>query len=248
MHAAEQSVLVASARARSIKRKNALTAILCGSLPALLLSLYVPSRPGRWVIGLAIGLVWANAFEYFYHRYLLHWTKTSFGQGHLLHHSTVGTPQEAEHVTFGESPRYVALLFVINGLPVLAFESLGRVGIGAGILLGFTCYFVLVEEIHWRIHLGGWLPWGLCAARDYHIAHHDIPDGCFNVYLPLCDVLFGTFKPAPLPAASYSSRRAATRPLKPRILTWLFEEIFLYILLAWISLIIRYYSQPSGKA
>jgi hypothetical protein len=36
--------------------------------------------------------------------------------------------------------------------------------------------------------------------------------------------------------------------LKPRIVTWLFEEIFLYILLAWISLIVRYYSQPSGKA
>src|SRR5438128_8942041 len=94
------------------------------------------------------------------------WTKTSFGKGHLLHHSTVGTPEEAEHVTFGESPRYVAILFIINGLPVLAFDLLGRVGIGAGIMLGFTCYFVLVEEIHWRIHLGGWLPWGLRAARE----------------------------------------------------------------------------------
>ena len=89
---------------------------------------------------------------------------------------------------------------------------------------------------------------GLCAARDYHIAHHDIPDGCFNVYLPLFDVLFGTFKPAVVPAASQSSRHTVSRPLKPRIVTWLFEEIFLYILLAWISLIVRYYSQPSGKA
>lgn len=58
-------------------------------------------------------------------------------------------------------------------------------------LVGFTVYFISVEEIHWRIHLGGWLPPGLRRGREYHLAHHDIPDARFNVFLPIFDLVFG---------------------------------------------------------
>lgn len=58
--------------------------------------------------------------------------------------------------------------------------------------MAFAAYYLAAEEMHWRIHLGGWLPPGLRALREYHLAHHDRPDARFNVFLPLFDWLFGT--------------------------------------------------------
>lgn len=180
---------------RNLKRKNAITALLCGALPGLIASALFHPSPSGWALGMAIGLLWANAFEYFYHRYLLHWPKTSFGQGHLLHHLTTGTPREPEHVTFGSSPLWVAMLFATNGIPVLIADWRLGLGIAPGILTGFSLYMILVEEIHWQVHLGGWLPW-LHRIREYHMAHHDIPDGRYNVFFPVFDYVFGRIQPA----------------------------------------------------
>jgi hypothetical protein len=58
-------------------------------------------------------------------------------------------------------------------------------------LIAFAVYFIVVEEVHWRIHLGGWLPALLTSARSYHLAHHDIPNARYNIFLPLFDLLFG---------------------------------------------------------
>src|SRR5579872_7618135 len=88
------STTTSFAHACSLKRNNALTALLCGALPALLLAMYAPPSPRQWLIGLVIGLVWANAFEYFYHRYLLHHTRGTLGKGHILHHITSGRSEE----------------------------------------------------------------------------------------------------------------------------------------------------------
>ncbi len=185
----------ALAQGRRLKRTNALTALLCGALPGLFLGLATHPSLRPTFAGLAIGLLWANAFEYVYHRFLLHWPKSSFGKGHLLHHRTLGKPEEAEHVTFGSSPLYVAALFAVNGIPVvLAHFALGW-RIAPGILAGFSLYMIAVEEIHWRIHLGGRLPPGLGWARIYHMAHHDIADGRYNVFLPIFDLIFGNMRP-----------------------------------------------------
>src|SRR5512138_3655829 len=119
---------------RNLKRKNAITAMLCGAIPGLLASAVLHVSPRGWLLGIAIGLLWANAFEYFYHRYLLHWPKSVFGKGHLLHHMTTGAPEEPEHVTFGSSPLWVAMLFAINGIPTVLVDSWLRVGITPGIL------------------------------------------------------------------------------------------------------------------
>jgi len=43
--------------------------------------------------------------------------------------------------------------------------------------------------------MGGWLPPGLRSAQQFHLAHHDIPGGRYNVFLPLFDALLGTIKP-----------------------------------------------------
>jgi hypothetical protein len=60
-----------------------------------------------------------------------------------------------------------------------------------GILLGWTVYLIAAEEIHWRIHMEGWLAPGLRFARAYHMSHHDLPNTRYNVFLPFCDFLFG---------------------------------------------------------
>jgi sterol desaturase/sphingolipid hydroxylase (fatty acid hydroxylase superfamily) len=80
----------------------------------------------------------------------------------------------------------------MNGVPLLVADLLFKLAIATGVFVGFSVYFILLEEIHWRIHLGEWLPPGLGAARDYHLAHHDRPDARFNIFLPLWDILLGS--------------------------------------------------------
>ena len=172
---------------RSKKRNNAIVAVLSGAVPGIILSLYLPTSWQRWLIGITIGLVWGNAFEYAYHRWLLHWPQSSFGKGHLEHHMNVGTPEEGEHVTLGRSPLHIIPLFLSNGLLVIALDRLFNLRITPGIMVGWSLYLIAAEEVHWRIHMNGWLPPGFRFARAYHMSHHDIPNARFNVFLPLFD-------------------------------------------------------------
>src|SRR5579864_9650146 len=135
-----------------------MVAFLSGAIPGVILSFYFPPTWERWLIGIAIGLVWGNAFEYAYHRWLLHWPQSSFGKGHLEHHMNVDTPEEPEHVTLGRSPLHIIPLFLSNGLLVITLDRLLDLRITSGILVGWTIYLIAAEEIHWRIHLQGWLP------------------------------------------------------------------------------------------
>jgi hypothetical protein len=196
---------------RAKKRKNAIAAVLSGALPGVILSHYFPSDWRRWLLGLAIGLVWGNAFEYFYHRWILHRSRSRLARGHLEHHTNVGTPVEAEHVPLGKSPLHIAILFAANGMVVLAADLLFSIRISPGIFLGWTVYLITAEEIHWRIHLEGWLPPGLGFARAYHMAHHDTPDTRYNVFLPLFDLLLGSNH---LRANYHLSRRHSASPLR----------------------------------
>ena len=229
--------------ARKLKRNNALTAFLCGALPAALLAVYNPPNSMQWLLAIAVGLVWANGFEYFYHRFLLHRTRGRLGKGHILHHITSGKEEEVEHLTFGESPLYVAILFASNGLPVAVADLAWGFALAPGILLGFTAYFVAVEEIHWRIHLGGWLPAGLRAARSYHLDHHDIPEGRYNVFCPFFDFLLGTFKSASAPLAANTVVRPGRRSLWQAAQ----EEALLYTWIIGMALFIRLFCGTSSK-
>jgi hypothetical protein len=182
---------LAFAHGRAKKRNNALVAILSGAVPGLVVNYYVPADWKHWALGLAIGLIWGNAFEYAYHRWLLHRPRSSFGKGHLEHHMNVGTPEEAEHVSLGRHPYHIALLFASNGIVVLALDMLLHLQLTPGIFVGWTVYLIAAEEVHWRIHMDGWLPPGLLFARAYHMSHHDIPNARYNVFLPLFDFLLG---------------------------------------------------------
>jgi hypothetical protein len=190
------------------KRNNAIAALICGVVPAAILAVLTPASARHWLIGFVIGVVWANGFEYIYHRWLLHRPRSSFGKGHILHHSTLGQAEEPEHVTLGSSPLNVALLFVGNGILLVAMEALLRTGISAGVLLGWATYMIATEEIHWRIHLGGWLPPFLRWSRLYHFSHHDYPNARYNVFFPLFDLLGGNYR-LQSPVRSSSSSPAA---------------------------------------
>lgn len=187
-----ESGTTATARSKAIKRANALTSILSGGVPAVILGLLFPSDSETYGLGFLVGLLWANGFEYVYHRFLLHRPRSSLARHHLQHHAVTGTSAEAEQVNFGESPFWVMLLFAANGALIVAADLLLGLGIAPGVLIAFSVYYVVLEEIHWRVHLGGWLPPGLRSAKAYHLAHHDRPDARFNVFLPIFDWLLGT--------------------------------------------------------
>jgi hypothetical protein len=183
------------ARARGVKRVNAITALLSGSILSILVLKVVHFEaselaPLHLVAGFLAGLLYANAFEYVLHRFFLHWGEGFLVQRHGLHHDTAGAPQEPRYVNFATSPWVVALVFTLNALPVLALELFLRMGLSLGIFFGFTLYFIAYEEIHWRFHLGGWLPRSLRASRHHHMLHHGGFDGRYNVFLPIFDWIF----------------------------------------------------------
>ena len=183
---------ISIARGRAIKRNNFLTAMACGVLPAIVLYAAFPARPLNLLVSFVVGFFWANYFEYAYHRYLLHLPGTTLARKHLEHHMTVGAPNEAEHVNLGSAPVWVAILFAINGVPVILADLLLGFHSAPGALVAFTAYFVLTEEIHWRIHLGESLPPGFEGTRRFHLSHHTRPNAKFNIFLPVWDLVFRT--------------------------------------------------------
>src|SRR5207245_6501037 len=101
------------------------------------------------------------------------------------------------------SPAHIAILFASNGVIVALVDFLLGLGITPGIFVGWTVYLITAEEIHWRIHMQGWLPPGLRFARTYHMGHHDIPNRRYNVFLPLFDLLFGNTELPPTQDPQY---------------------------------------------
>jgi hypothetical protein len=180
-------------RSRAIKRRNALTALATGGLLVVYAGRtygFGQSHGAGILLGLLAGLLYANLFEYVLHRFPLHWGSGFLAGRHALHHDSEGTPQEARYVNFATSPWVVVLLFVSNALPVLGMERIFHFGLAPGMLAAFTAYYILYEEIHWRMHLGGWLPKWMRGARHHHMLHHGGFEGRYNVFLPLCDWVF----------------------------------------------------------
>ncbi len=190
MSAASETRAAAIARGRAVRKRNAFTAaILAGSL-ALLLAKFFSFRPAGFFAGILVGLVYSNAFEYVLHRFLLHPPERFFAKYHLIHHSTLGAPEEALYVNFAKNPCVVVLAFALNAAPFILLEWAFRLGLASGVVAGYGLYFIAYEEIHWRIHLGG-LPRWLGFARRHHLAHHAGDDERFNVFLPVFDRLLG---------------------------------------------------------
>jgi len=177
---------------RAINIRNVIVATLCGCGPAAVLVYLRPPRPEMWLLGLVAGFIWANFFEYALHRWILHVPGSYAFEGHLLHHASIGMPSEPLYVNLGGKAIYVVLMFAGNGVPVIIADRLLHWGFAPGVLVSFSLYFILTEEIHWRFHMGGWLPSWLDRARARHMAHHDRPDRDYAIFWSLFDRVFGT--------------------------------------------------------
>src|SRR5205807_9737498 len=151
MGAAVEAFGMSLNRARRVRFWNAVTAAFCGVLPALVLFRAYPARWRLLLAGFLIGLVWSNGFEYAYHRWILHWPKGTLGKRHLLHHSTLGTPYEPEHVTFGSSPLAVAMIFVVNGIPVVLVDRIFNLRLAARVLSRVAGSRTLPGEVYCRV-------------------------------------------------------------------------------------------------
>lgn len=191
----EQTRTAEMIRGRAVKRRNAFTAVLAGFLLAAFAVLRFGTGATGTVFlifpaGILGGILYANAFEYTLHRFVLHWGRGFLVQRHALHHDSAGAANEARYVNFATSPWVVVLVFALNALPVFAAAPWLGGASAAGLFAGFTAYFVLYEEIHWRLHFGGWLPAWLRFARKHHRLHHAGFGGRYNVFLPICDWIF----------------------------------------------------------
>jgi hypothetical protein len=171
------------------KRNNLLAAALSGSALAFYSLKFFPSTAAGILAGFVVGLLYSNAFEYCLHRFLLHAGRGISFQTHMLHHTTLHSPEGPRYVNFSRSPWGVVALFAVNAAPFLALQRILRNGWTAGVFASFALYYMAFEEIHWRTHMGGWLPKWLRPAAKHHLLHHAHDTGRYNVFLPLFDWL-----------------------------------------------------------
>ena len=173
-----------------IKRNNLIAASLSGSALLFISVKVVPHSTisiTGFLAGMLAGLVYANGFEYCLHRYLLHAGRGVFSQQHMVHHTTLQSPDAARYVNFSSNPWGVVALFLANSIPFLILQWITHIGSIAGAFPSFALYYMAFEEIHWRTHIGGWLPQWLRPAARHHMLHHAHGSDRFNVFLPFFD-------------------------------------------------------------
>lgn len=175
-----------------IKRNNLLAAALSGSILAGISIRFFPHSIAGMMAGFVLGFIYANGFEYCLHRFILHGPRGFFRGQHIVHHATLNSPEAARYVNFSSNPWGVVALFFANGAPFLLLQWIFRNGWTAGLFVGFAVYYVAFEEIHWRTHMGGWLPKWLRPAARHHLLHHAQDSGRFNVFFPMFDWLAGS--------------------------------------------------------
>jgi Fatty acid hydroxylase superfamily len=170
-----------------IKRNNLIAASLSGLALVLVAVKFVAPSPAGFLFGVLVGFVYANGFEYCLHRFLLHCGHGIFAKQHMVHHATLKSPEAARYVNFSSNPWGVVALFFANAIPFLILEWIFKNGWVAGAFVSFALYYMAFEEIHWRSHMGGWLPRWLAPAARHHLRHHADDTRYFNVFLPMFD-------------------------------------------------------------
>lgn len=188
------------------KRNNLLAAGLSGAVAAAISLWFFPHSPRGILGGFVLGFFYANGFEYCLHRFILHGPRGFFREQHVVHHATLNSPEVARYVNFSRNPWGVVGLFAANILPFLLLQWYFHSGWTAGVFVGFAVYYIAFEEIHWRMHMGGWLPVWLRPGTRHHLLHHGQESERFNVFLPLFDWIVGLAEPR-----AAISRNAAKR-------------------------------------
>jgi hypothetical protein len=171
------------------KRNNLLAAALSGAILVCISLRFFPYSVEGVAAGFVLGFFYANGFEYCLHRFILHAGHGIFGDQHMVHHTTLDSPEAARYVNFSRNYWGVVALFFANGLPFLFLQWIFRNTWTAGVFASFSIYYIAFEEIHWRTHMGGRLPKWLRPAARHHMLHHAQDAGNYNVFLPFFDRL-----------------------------------------------------------
>ena len=117
----------AKAQGLRIKRNNLIAAFLSGlALVCISIKCFPHSTISTrgFLFGLGAGLLYANGFEYFLHRFLLHSGHGIFSQQHMVHHTTLQSPDAARYINFSSNPWGVVGLFCANAVPFLVFQRI----------------------------------------------------------------------------------------------------------------------------
>jgi hypothetical protein len=190
MHSDDAIRTAATTQGLRTKRNNLIAAALSGLTLLAISILVVPHAKmsaTEFLLGMIAGFFYANGFEYCLHRFLLHSGRGIFSEQHMVHHNTLQSPEAARYVNFSRNPWGVVALFFANAIPFLALEWVTHAAWIAGIFPSFALYYVAFEEIHWRSHMGGWLPRWVRPAARHHLRHHARDTDRFNVFLPIFD-------------------------------------------------------------
>jgi 4-hydroxysphinganine ceramide fatty acyl 2-hydroxylase len=203
-----ESELRAETRAQGLKtkRNNLLAAALSASVLVGISLWFFPHSIAGIAGGFLLGFFYANAFEYCLHRFILHAGHGFFCEQHMVHHETLNSPEAARYVNFSRNPWGVVALFFANAVPFLILQWIFRDGWTAGVFASFAIYYIAFEEIHWRSHMGGWLPKWLRPAARHHLLHHARDDGRYNVFLPMFDWIVERLQPHARISSSISGK------------------------------------------
>lgn len=172
-----------------VKNNNLMAALLSGFILVVVSVFFLRSAISAKGIlfGFLGGFLYANAFEYCLHRFLLHSGQGIFAQHHMVHHNTLHAPDVALYINFSRNPLGVVALFIANAIPFLLLQWFFHAGWVAGVFVSFALYYMAFEEIHWRTHMGGWMPKWLKPASKHHLLHHVRGTERFNIFLPIFD-------------------------------------------------------------
>lgn len=179
-------------RAAALKRGRRQLAknITASTLACTALAVIAPHYSAVWFTASATaGFVWANWFEYAYHRWFQH-NDGPMAKFHDEHHIHWRTEDEPAHVPF-DSAWLLVLVILVNTAPFLAADYFLGWAITPGLCFGFAVYSALSQELHWMIHVEkvpGFLRW----CQKHHLRHHARGDRAYNVFLPIFDLLAGT--------------------------------------------------------
>jgi hypothetical protein len=179
-------------------------------------------------IGFVVVLLYANIFEYAFHRWLMHRAHRHVSQPYETHvrlHHRIFRGDERYHVRSPEHRSFILFEWweapVILGLhaPVLWWVQVagGWPVLWPG-LAALALYYGTYEYLHWCMHSPGSRLIERTLIFRYLDANHRLHHGRwrfnFNVVCPLADIVLGTYRPA---SSSPTGVDAPRTPSFPRV-------------------------------
>ncbi|MFQ5926847.1 MAG: sterol desaturase family protein [Terriglobia bacterium] len=144
------------------------------------------------MLKIPLTILYANGFEYFYHRYPMHAGSSFIRHRHTTHHQAITAEADQTDNALAFTPPMIAV-FLLHVAGLLAFDRVKKSSLALPVSVTLAAYLVALDWIHEWQHAGGparnwltrWLRW-------HHDEHHRHWPTRFNIFLPIWDFLLGT--------------------------------------------------------